>query len=101
MASSAAAGSTTSSSEPARKTVACTTASKSGLMPISGGMSGKTAAPSGTWSSSSTAMSASRHCGDNADLVAVLDGRLQIVQIADILVVEVDVDEAAHLAVLE
>src|SRR5262249_10923659 len=34
-------------------------------------------------------------------LVAVLDRCREVVKVADILVVEIDVDEAAHLAVLE
>src|SRR5262245_52670718 len=69
-------------------------------MPNSGGIIGKTAAPSGTcaWSA---AISASGHGGDDADLVAVLDGRLQAVEIADVFVIDIDIDEAAHLAILE
>src|SRR5438445_9801584 len=87
------------SSEPARNTEACTTASRSGFTPSSGGMSGKTAAPSGT--SASAGISASGHGGDDAHLVAILDGRLKIIQVANVLVIEVDVHKAAHLAVLK
>src|SRR6516164_8320069 len=47
-ASSAAASLMTESSEPSKKTIACRVASRSGWMPSSAGMSGKTAAPSGT-----------------------------------------------------
>src|SRR5439155_20099140 len=94
-ASSPAAGSTTSSLEPTRKTTACRAASSSGLMPSSAGISGKAAAPSGTsGSSKSSAMSAPCHRGDDVHLVAVLDGGVHVVQVADVLVVEVDVDEA-------
>src|SRR5439155_4402135 len=46
-------------------------------------------------------MSASRHCGNDADLVAVLDRRSQVVQIANVLVIEVDVHKTADLAVFE
>ena len=46
-------------------------------------------------------MSASCDGGDDGQHVAVLDRRLQVVEIADVFVVEVDVDEAAHLAVVE
>src|SRR5229473_2250496 len=99
MASSAAAGLTIFSSEPARNTVAWSTASSSGFTPSSGGMRGKTAAPSGT--SASPAMSASGDCGDDAYFVPVLHGRLQVIQIAHVLVVEIHVDEAAHLAVFK
>src|SRR5688500_13020316 len=98
-ASSAAAAWTTSSAEPLRKTTAWRTARSSGLMPSSGGIRGKTAAPSGT--SSAALMSASGHGGDDGQLVAVLDGRAQAVQVADVLVVEVDVDEAAQLPLVE
>src|SRR5947199_3454012 len=73
-------------------------------MPSSSGMSGKTAAPSGTseqgcsgWS----AMSASCDRGDDGQDVAVLGRGLQVVEIADVFIVEIDVDEATHLAVLE
>src|SRR5437016_9938461 len=69
-------------------------------MPNSGGMSGKTAAPSGT-SAESAAISTSGHGGDDAYLIAVLDRRLQAVEIADVLVIDIDIDEAAHLTVLE
>src|SRR5438270_10247927 len=101
-ASSPAPGSTTCSLEPTRKTTACSAASSSGLTPSSGGISGKTAAPSGTsGSSKSSAMSAPCHRGDDVQLVAVLDGAIEIIQVADVLFVEVDVDEAAQLAVLE
>src|SRR6202011_1380370 len=41
------------------------------------------------------------HRGDDAQLVTVLDRRGQVVEVADVLVVEIDVDEAAHLAVVE
>src|SRR5260370_40645391 len=64
-------------------------------------MGGKTAVPSGTWRSGSPAMSTPGDRGNDADLVAVLHGRGQVVEVADVLVVEVDVDEAAHLAVVE
>src|SRR5262249_43461602 len=100
-ASSPAAGSTTSSLEPTRKTTACSVASSSGWMPSSAGISGKTAAPSGTSGSLSSAMSAPCDGGNDADLVAVLDGGGEVVEVADVLVVEVDVDEAAQLAVVE
>src|SRR5262245_1355599 len=64
-------------------------------------MGGKTAAPSGTWRSGSSAISAPRHGGNDAHLVAGLDGGGEAVEVANVLVVEVDVDEAAHLAVVE
>src|SRR6516165_4732987 len=99
--SSAAAGWTTSSSEPARKIVACRTAKRRGLTASSGGMSGKTAAPSGTSDSPAALMSASGHGGDDRQLVAVLDRRGEIIEIANVLIVEEDVDEAADLAVVE
>src|SRR5205085_11326694 len=87
--------------EPARKTTACRTASRRGLTASSGGMRGKTAAPSGTSGSAASLISASGHGGDDRQLVAVLDRRGQVVQVADVLVVDVQVDEAAHLAVVE
>src|SRR5262245_66669484 len=71
-------------------------------MPSSAGISGKTAAPSGTsGSSKSSAMSAPCHRWDDVYLVAVLDGGVEVVQVADVLIVEVDVDEAPQLAVVE
>src|SRR5436309_1836437 len=83
-------------------------------MPSSSGMSGKTAAPSGTsedpaeslrssagLGSGWSAMSASCDGGDDGQHVAVLGRRLQVVEIADVFVVEIDVDKAAHLAVFE
>src|SRR4051794_10569244 len=101
-ASSAAAASTTSSSEPERKTRACSTASRSGWTFSSGGMRGKTAAPSGTSAGrSGSVMSASGHSGNDGQFVAVLDRGVEIVEVAHVLVVEVEVDEAAHLAVVE
>src|SRR5438105_1293457 len=63
-------------------------------------MSGNTAAPSGT-SDSPVPMSASGDRGNDAQLVAVLDGRGQVVKVANIFVIEVDVDESAHLPILE
>src|SRR5262245_3641336 len=63
-------------------------------------MRGKTAAPSGTCSRASL-MSASRDGGDDGQRVAVLDGGLEGVEVADVLVVEVDVDEALELALVE
>src|SRR5947209_7111593 len=101
IASTAASGSTTASSEPSRKTMACSTANNSGLTPSSSGIFGMTAAPSGTWGAGASLMLASGDGGDDGQLVAVLHGRLQVVQIADVLVVEVDVDEPAQLAVVE
>src|SRR5438876_5408347 len=87
------------SSEPARNTEAWTTASNSGFTPSSGGMSGKTAAPSGT--SASAAMSASGYRGNNTHLVAIFDRGLQVIQVAHVLVIEIDIHETAHLAVLK
>src|SRR6266852_755858 len=81
------------------KTAAWSTAKSSGWTPSSGGISGRTAAPSGT--SASSAMLASGHGGNDAQLVAVLDLRREVVEVADVLVIEVDVDEASHLAVVE
>src|SRR5437879_3068748 len=69
-------------------------------MPNSGGMTGKTAAPSGTCFCS-WLMSAPGHCGNDAHLIAVLDAGLHAVQVANVLIVEVNVHETAHLAVLE
>src|SRR5689334_22644864 len=100
-ASSAAGPLTTSSSEPARKTVACNTASSSGLTANSDGINGNTAAPSGTSESPASLMSPSSHSRDNRQLVAVLDRCGEIIEIANVLIVEVDIDEAAHLAVVE
>src|SRR5262249_34233651 len=97
----AASGWTMSSSEPARKTVAWITASNSGWMATSGGMSGKTAAPSGTCDAPSSAMSPSGHRRDDTERVAVLHGGIQIIQVAYILIIEIEVDELANLAVLE
>src|SRR5262249_29261877 len=100
-ASSAASGSTMSSSEPARKTVAWSTARSRGLMPRSGGMEGKTAAPSGTSLSASPAMSASCHGGDDRHFIACLDGRAEVVEVANVFIIHIDVDKAADLPVLE
>src|SRR4030095_4291363 len=44
--------------------------------------------------------SAAGHCGQDRDLVAVLDGGLEALQEADVLAADVDVDEAAEIAVL-
>ena len=41
---------------------------------------------------------ASRDCRDDADFVAVLERRLAVFEEADVLLVDIDVDEAAHLA---
>src|SRR5262249_130276 len=100
-ASPAASGLTMPSEEPSRNTTACNTARSNGLIPNSGGMSGKTAAPSGTSRGTSSAISAPGHRGNDAQLIAILDDRCQVIQVADVLVVQVDVDEAPHLAVLE
>src|SRR5262245_37137346 len=93
----------TDSAEPSKKTMACRVAKSSGWMPNSAGMSGKTAAPSGTSCSGElpSDISASGHGGDDAQLVAVLQRGLEVVEVTDVLVVEVHVDEAAHLAVLK
>src|SRR4051794_10928966 len=72
----------------------------SGCTPSSAGISGKTAAPSGT-SGAGSLISASRHRRDDGQLVAVLDRRVQRLQEADVLVVEVDVHELPELAVVE
>src|SRR5438445_13770173 len=103
-ASSAAPGWTMRSSEPARKTVAWTTASHTGSTPRSAGISGKIAAPSGTSAPSASSggrMSASGHGGDDGQLVAVGDRRGQVVEVGDVLVVGVDGDEAADLVVVD
>src|ERR1700722_6782046 len=73
------------------------TANSSGSTPNSGGISGKTATPSGVSSGSS----ATGHRGNDRQLVAVLHGSSKIIEIANVLIVEVDVDELTHLAVLE
>src|SRR5438270_11384002 len=69
-------------------------------MPSSGGMTGKTAAPSGTWFES-WVMSTPGHRGNDANLIAVLDAGLQAVQVANVLVVDVDIHEPADLPVFE
>src|SRR5207248_9922963 len=67
----------------------------------SAGISGKTAAPSGTSPGvCSSFISTSSHRRDDRQLVAVLDRGVQIVEVADVLVVEVKVDEPPNLAVL-
>jgi len=38
--------------------------------------------------------------GDDADFVAVLERRLAVFEEADVLLVDIDVDEAAHLALV-
>src|SRR5947209_19827567 len=100
-ASSAASGLTTSASEPDRNTVACSAARKTGWIPRSSGMLGKPAAPFGTSRSSASLTSSPSDSGNDADLVAILYQRGQVIQVADVLVVEVDVDEAADLPVFE
>src|SRR5438552_18129264 len=70
-------------------------------MPSSAGIRGKTAAPSGTSRPVSSAISASGHRGDDAHLVAVLDRRGEVAEIADVLIIEIHIDEAAHLAALK
>src|SRR5262245_17343595 len=100
-ASSAASGSTSLSSEADRKTVACSTASSSGWTPNSAGISGKTPAPSGTSRLLDLAMSAPGHGGNDAHLVAVFDRGGEVVEVADIFIIHIDVDEPPHLAVLE
>src|SRR5262245_42767687 len=44
---------------------------------------------------------ASGHRRDDGQLVAVLDRRVEVLQVADVLVVEVDVDEPPHLGAVE
>src|ERR1700730_7266112 len=100
-ASSAAAGLTIASSEPARNTVECNTPSKSGCTPSSGGIKGKTAAPSGISSSSFSTISASGLRRNDAQLVAVFHSRGEIFKIPNILVVEVNIDKPAHLTTVE
>src|SRR5262249_43026187 len=113
-----------SSAEPSRKTRACRAVRSRGCTPSSGGISGKTAAPGGTSPAGgegsvmtvlmggsrrspgirrtlNASGSAPRDGGDDAHIVAVLDRRRQIVEVADVLIVEIDVDEAAHLSILE
>src|SRR5437762_1466569 len=46
-------------------------------------------------------MSAPGHSGNDAELVAVFDRRGQIVEVANVLVVQIDVDEAADLPILK
>src|SRR5262249_28460838 len=100
--SSAASGSTTASSEPERNTTACKSARSSGSTPSSSGINGKSAAPSGTSrSSSAAAISASGHRRDDRQLVAVFHRRVHVAQVTAVLVVEMEVDEAAPLPVLE
>src|SRR5947209_2649682 len=99
-ASVAASECTTSSSEPSRKTMACRTASRSGCTPSSAGISGKTAAPSAPCGSSSL-MLAARDSGNDGQLIAVLHRRVQVLEEANVLVVEVNVDEALELALVE
>src|SRR5947199_3713831 len=104
-ASAPASGWTIASSEPPTNTQACNTANRSGLTFSSAGMSGKTAAPSGTsplsGSGASSATSASGHGGDDAQLVAVLDRGAEVVEVTHVLVVEVDVQEALELGAVE
>src|SRR5438105_368278 len=65
-------------------------------------MKGKTAAPSGTSEGSAASlMSASSHRGNDRQFVAVLDSCVEKVQVAHVLVIDVQIDESAHLAVLE
>src|SRR5262249_59080255 len=82
----------------ARNTTACSAARRSGSTPSSAGMAGNTAAPSGTSSGagSLSLISTPGHRRDDRQLVAVLDRRGEVVQVADVLVVLVDVDEAPH-----
>src|SRR5712692_978093 len=71
-------------------------------MPTLSGINGTKAAPSGTSSpSGGLAISAPGHGGNDAQLVAVVDRRGQVIKIADVLVVQIDVDEAANLPILE
>src|SRR3982074_1678902 len=110
IASSAASGSITSSVEPSMKTMECKRASSNGWMCSSGGMSGKTADPSAPslspacssrrWSSG-VCMSAPSDRGNDADFIAVLHRCRHGIQIANVLVVEVNVDEAPQLAIVE
>src|SRR5438270_12576011 len=73
------------------------TPSSSGLTPSASGIRGKTAAPSGTSLSAASLMSASSHGGDNGQLVAILDRRIQIIEVSNVLIIEIDIDEAAQL----
>src|SRR5262245_45789117 len=100
-ASVAASGWTMASSEPSRNTTACSNPSKRGWTPSSSGMSGKTAAPRGTWLSGRSLMLAPGDSGNDRELIAVLDRRVEIVEEANILVIEIDVDEALELALVE
>src|SRR5579864_5111758 len=120
--SSAASGFTMSASEPWRNTIACSTASSSGCTPSSGGITGKTAAPSGTSGESSgerillfaacglalasakpqaATRSTPRNRGDNAQFIAVLRFRGQVVEVADVLVVQIDIQERLNLPAVE
>src|SRR2546423_14210961 len=99
-ASSPASGWTIAASDPVTNTKACSVANSSGWTPSSSGMSGKTAAPSGTspddspseMSSSSSAIGSPPGDGrDDAQLVAVLNRGGEVVEVAHVLVVEVQV----------
>src|SRR6266851_4751446 len=88
-------------SEPSRNTVACSTAKSSGSTPSSSGITGNTAAPSGTSRSASSAMSSSGDSRNDRQLVAVLDRRGEVVEIADVFVIQIEVDVLAHPALVE
>src|SRR5260370_41133181 len=89
------------SSDPSRNTVACSTARSRGSTPRSPGISGNTAAPSGTSRSASSDMSPSGHRRDDRQLVAVLDRRGQVVEVTHVLAIEIQVDVLPHLASVE
>src|SRR5258708_17115705 len=84
------------SSEPSRNTVACSTAKSSGSTPSSSGMTGKTAAPSGTSRSASSAMSTSGHGRDDRQLITVFHRRGEVFEIADVFVIQIHVDVLAR-----
>src|SRR5260370_17828267 len=76
-------------------------AKRTGWIPSSAGICGNTAAPAGTSGADSSAISSSGHRGYDAQLIAIFDGRRQIVQIANILIIEVNVHEATHLTLFD
>src|SRR5260221_6124966 len=76
-------------------------ASVRGSTSNSAGIKGKTAAPSGTSDSGSSAILAPRHRGNDAQFIAIFHGGPQAVEVADVFIVKINVDKPADLALVE
>src|SRR5258708_26874909 len=89
------------SSEPSKNTMACNAAKKRGSTPSSAGISGKTAAPSGTFRSVSSDSLATGHRGNDRQFIAVFNGGGEIVEVTNVFVIQVQVDILPHASAID